>query len=130
MSVDPTRCVKRLASPAEIVLVLSPLVYGVVRADSPLAGCGLGLALPRLCSVFSRLTASQAVRQDCREMEPDDDFNIAGWVGPLIPERAKRELKSKQRQRRQLRAQGIRTHFEIFPLGSDHLSDAFDRRFE
>ena len=63
-------------------------------------------------------------------MEPNDDFDIAGWVGPLIPERARRELKSKQRERRKLRAQGIRTHFEIFPLGSDHVSDAFDRRFE
>jgi len=59
-----------------------------------------------------------------------EEFNVAHWVGPLIPDGASRELRLKMRDYKRLREHGQRVDLELFPLGSTRVSEAFDRRFE
>jgi hypothetical protein len=58
------------------------------------------------------------------------DFNIAHWVGPLISDGARRELRLKLRDYRRLMEHGQLVDLEIFPLGHMVVSNAFDPRFE
>jgi len=60
----------------------------------------------------------------------DFESDLVRWVGPLIPEDARRRLKAILRDRRMLREQGVRTKPGVFPLGNDLTSDAFLRRYE